>query len=260
MNESRRNFLKITGSALVGAAWAAPVVKALSESRRTMPRPERLRAKRWALAIDVEKCSSPEVQRACTEACHSVHNVPHVPDPRHEIKWIWPEKFEHAFPMQAHGALSEDLKSKKVMVLCNHCERPPCVRVCPTKATFKRPDGIVMMDMHRCIGCRYCMAACPYGARSFNFEDPVKYLGDTKSSFPHRTKGVVEKCTFCADRLARGLEPACVEAANRIAGSGAMVFGDVGDPGSEISRLLRGRRTMVRKPVLGTEPHVYYVL
>lgn len=260
MKESRRNFLKVTGSAIVGAVWATPLVKALTENRRTIPGPEGLRAKRWALAIDTNKCSDPGVQNACAEACHSTHNVPRVADSRHEIKWIWAEDLVHVFPTQVHGAMNEELKRKRVLVLCNHCERPPCVRVCPTKATFKRSDGIVMMDMHRCIGCRYCMAACPYGARSFNFEDPVRYLGQAGSSFPHRSKGVVEKCTFCADRLAMGLQPACVEAANKMAGPGAMVFGDVADSGSEISRLLRERRTLVRKPVLGTQPHVYYVL
>ncbi|RLB59001.1 MAG: 4Fe-4S ferredoxin [Deltaproteobacteria bacterium] len=260
MDESRRNFLKVAGSAAVGAAWAVPVVKALAGGGKTQTWPGGRAARRWALVIDVNKCSSPAVQRACAEACHRVHNVPHVPEHKHEVKWIWSTGFENAFPEQAHHDYRRDLLENPVMVLCNHCERPPCVRVCPTQATFKRPDGVVMMDMHRCIGCRYCIAACPYGARSFNWEDPLKYLDHPRPDYPHRTKGVVEKCTFCTERLARGLEPACVEAAVRVAGPGAMVFGDVGDPNSAVSQLLRTKTTLRRKPGLGTEPHVFYVV
>ena len=144
------------------------------------------------------------------------------------------------------------------MLLCNHCTNPPCVRACPTKATFKRKsDGIVMQDMHRCIGCRFCMAACPFGARSFNYRNPRTGLKEENINpeFPTRTIGVVEKCTFCYERLAKGLRPACVEESK-----GAMAFGDLDDPGSEVRKILQTRYTIRRKPELGTEPAVYYVV
>ena len=111
---------------------------------------------------------------------------------------------------------------KKFLLLCNHCSNPPCCRVCPTGATWQREDGIVMMDRHRCIGCRFCMAGCPYGSGVSTGEIPRKAPKalnpdfPTNPEFPTRSKGVVEKCTFCAERLAKGLLPACVEAADKI--------------------------------------------
>ena len=118
---------------------------------------------------------------------------------------------------------------KPVLVLCNHCDNPPCVRVCPTKATWRRDDGIVMMDWHRCIGCRYCVVACPYGSRSFNWVNPRPHVEDITMDFPTRMKGVVEKCTLCEERISRNQLPACVEACPY----GALIFGDRGDPNSE---------------------------
>ena len=88
------------------------------------------------------------------------------------------------------------------------------MRVCPTQATFKRADGIVEMDYHRCVGCRFCMAACPYGARSLNFSDPVDHLDEVNADYPARMRGVVEKCMMCADRIDEGLAPLCAEASN----------------------------------------------
>ncbi len=260
MDESRRNFLKIAGAGAVGAAVGMPLLKAAVTSEQVAPWPGGVTARRWALAVDIRRCSAPEVQRACAEVCHAAHNVPHVADARHQVKWIWSTEFERAFPDQKIPLVRDELRKNSVLVLCNHCERPPCVRVCPTGATFKRKDGIVMMDMHRCIGCRYCIAACPYGARSFNWEDPAAYLPGERNDYPHRTKGVVEKCTLCVERLARGLEPACVEVANRLAGPGAMYFGDITDATSPLVRALRERPSIRRKPVLGTEPHVFYLL
>jgi Fe-S-cluster-containing dehydrogenase component len=115
-----------------------------------------------------------------------------------------------------------------------------------------------MMDMHRCIGCRYCMAACPYGSRSFNWSDPRKFIPEKaiNPNYPTRTKGVVEKCSFCNERIDIGLMPACVEACKEK----ALVFGDINDPGSNVRTLLRKRFAIRRKPSLGTEPHVYYMI
>jgi len=141
-------------------------------------------------------------------------------------------------------------------VLCNHCDNPPCVRVCPTQATWKRDDGIVMMDWHRCIGCRYCVVGCPYGSRSFNWRNPRPFVKELNPEFPTRTKGVVEKCTLCEERLAAGLAPACVEACK----VKALTFGNLADPESDVRKLLATRYAIRRKPELGTHPELYYLV
>jgi molybdopterin-containing oxidoreductase family iron-sulfur binding subunit len=151
--------------------------------------------------------------------------------------------------------MSKEKQERPLLTLCNQCDEPPCVRVCPTQATFKRDDGIVMMDFHRCIGCRFCMGGCPYGSRSFNFRDPEPYIAKMNPEFPHRTRGVVEKCNFCVERIDQGLKPACVESCP----SKAMTFGDLNDPTSEVRALMDEHATQRRKPELGTEPSVYYI-
>jgi molybdopterin-containing oxidoreductase family iron-sulfur binding subunit len=129
--------------------------------------------------------------------------------------------------------------------------------VCPTQATFRREsDGIVMMDFHRCIGCRYCMAGCPYGARSFNWQEAKPHIKEVNNNFPVRTKGVVEKCNLCAERIAKDLKPACVEACK----AGAITFGDLNDADSEVRKLLSENDTIRRKPHLHTLPNVYYIM
>jgi Fe-S-cluster-containing dehydrogenase component len=254
---NRRSFLKAAGLSVAGVC-GVPVARALQgaaapEAEARGPR------KRWAMVVDERKCRTREGCKACSEACHKAHNVPAIKDPRHEIKWIWKEPFANVFPEHVTPYLPEEAKAAPTMVLCNHCDNPPCVRVCPTQSTWKRPDGLVMMDMHRCIGCRYCVTACPYGSRSFNFEDPRPSLGQEPTDYPTRTKGVVEKCTFCAERLAVGGRPLCVEACEGI-GCGALVFGDANDPHSAVSALLRAGELARRKPELGTSPHVFYLL
>jgi len=263
MDENRRSFLKKIGYAAAAAGCGFPLLgaagKAIEESLESAPAP----GKQWGMVIDMEKCLREEVRRACTDACRQTHNVPQIPDPKQEVKWIWSEEYKNAFPDQVHPFVPESRRDEPVLVLCNHCTQPACVKVCPTGATWKRAsDGIVMMDMHRCIGCRYCMAACPYGARSFNWRDPRPYLkGPSVSSYPTRAKGVVEKCNFCEERLREGLEPACVEAARKVpGGEGALVFGDLSDPNSDVSRLLRQKVTICRRPSLGTGPNVFYIV
>jgi len=256
MNSTRRIFLKVAGLSLVGLgikpAWEALSAK---DSSKFTPRPERLKGKRWALVVNPQRCR--ENCRDCIEACHQAHNVPDFGNPKDEIKWIWTEPFRDAFPGQDHPYIGEGVKEKPVLVLCNHCDNPPCVRVCPTKATFKRKeDGIVMMDYHRCIGCRFCVAGCPYGARSMNYRDPRPFIREINPEFPTRTRGVVEKCNFCEERLAKGLLPACVLACKEK----ALTFGDLEDPQSEVRKLLRVRFTIRRKPELGTQPQVYYIV
>ncbi len=265
MDVKRRDFLKVAGlSFLAGlggkAAWELLAPGSLEAAEATYaPHANALTATRWGMVIDMSKFT-PESIKAATTVCHSIHNVPNIGNIKEEIKWIWTEPFQDIFPEMEGGFITEKLEDKPFMVLCNHCFNPPCVRACPTQATFKRAsDGIVMMDMHRCIGCRFCMAACPFGARSFNFWDPRKYLDMTKvnPAYPTRTKGVVEKCDFCAERLAVGEMPACVDA---VKGSGALVFGDVNDKKSEVRKILDENYTIRRKSHLGTQPNVYYLI
>ncbi len=261
MSMNRRQFLKIAGLSTVAGLGGASLLNGLSsspEASQVTPGPGALTAKRWGFVVDVSKLKSADDYRKCINACHDIHNVPNFDNPKEEIKWIWTDDFEHTFPGTEHHFMNEEFRERKYLVFCNHCAKPACVRVCPTKATFKRKsDGIVMMDMHRCIGCRFCMAACPYGARSFNFRDPRPALNKAKENpeFPTRTKGVVEKCTACYERLAVGKIPACVEASN-----GAIIFGDLEDPNAEIRKVLASTYTIRRKPELGTDPSIFYVI
>jgi len=144
-------------------------------------------------------------------------------------------------------------------VQCMQCDNPPCVKACPVQATWKEPDGIVVIDYNWCIGCRFCMAACPYWARHFNWTDPqvpakelnpvTNYLGNRP-----RPKGVVEKCHFCTQRTRKGRQPACMEACP----TGARVFGNLLDPQSEIRHILETKTVFRLKEELGTEPKFWY--
>ena len=120
---------------------------------------------------------------------------------------------------------------------CMHCNEPACVSACPVKAMMKDPaTGVVTYNRDTCIGCRYCIVGCPYGARSFNWRDPRQFLTEVNESFPTRTRGVVEKCTLCTERLRNGDIPRCVEACNE-RGTRAIVFGDLKDPDSRVAKL-----------------------
>ncbi len=248
----RRDFLKAAGLSIIalgtGGVMAAPL------SRKPIQGPGAGPA--WAMAVRASACERHPGCRDCIDACHTVHNVPAIKNPKQEIKWIWTAPFQEVFPDLTHRLTSEKTGKGPVLVLCNHCENPPCVRVCPTKATFRREDGVVMMDYHRCIGCRYCMAACPYGARSFNWRDPRSHIAAVNVEFPTRTLGVVEKCNFCEERLTKGLVPACAEACREK----AILFGDLNDRNSEVAKALQGGFTIRRKAHLGTEPRVYYLV
>jgi molybdopterin-containing oxidoreductase family iron-sulfur binding subunit len=245
----------MAGISLLGLGGSVPaVVRASGVARKTDST-----GTRWAMVIDTRKCQEKDGCTKCIDACHLVHNVPEIPSANHEVKWVWKDDYPKAFPNQVHPYTEESLLKRRVLVLCNHCERPPCVRVCPTQATFKNDEGIVSMDPHRCIGCRYCLAACPYGSRSFNWLDPRPHIADIREDFPTRTKGVVEKCNFCVERLAKGKIPACVEA-GRAEGCGALFFGDLNDPESEVSQLLRKNNSVRRKPNLGTAPSIFYIV
>jgi len=252
MGVDRRQFLKIASlSTLLGIGGKAVFeLLAPGELEAAVPLME---GKRWAMVIDMRRMTD-EIMDECQKACHSVHNVPNFGDPKVEIKWIWKDEY-----------VADEVKHRSYLLLCNHCSNPPCCRVCPTGATWQREDGIVMMDWHRCIGCRFCMAGCPYGSRSFNWGDPRKAPKElspdfpANPEFPTRTKGVVEKCTFCDERLAKGELPVCVEAANKKK-EDLLIFGDLADPDSNVRQALRKHFTIRRKPELGTNPNVYYIV
>jgi molybdopterin-containing oxidoreductase family iron-sulfur binding subunit len=262
MDENRRRFMKLIGALGLGVGFPLfrTVAAGNGAAQKAVSAPP---TRQLAMIIDIEKCLNSEVRDACIAACRREHNLPvDTNDQERRFRWIWTDDFAGAFPDQCHEYFPEELRKQPVLVLCNHCSSPACTKVCPVKATWKREeDGIVMMDMHRCIGCRYCMAACPYRARSFNWFYPRPDIkGPSNPGYPTRTKGVVEKCTFCAERIGLGREPACVEAVKGVpGGEGALIFGNLSDPQSEVSRILRERRSICRQIGLGTRPNVYYL-
>jgi Fe-S-cluster-containing dehydrogenase component len=262
MDSTRRRFLQIAGLSVLGLG-VRPVGDALATAPGSVEvGPEAKIGKRWAMVVDMKKCAKAKKGcDDCVKACNVAHNVPQFDNAKDEVKWIWLTSFEHAFPTEENKFMDEyvheSMKNYPFVVLCNHCDNPPCVRVCPVQATFRREDGIVMMDYHRCIGCRFCMAACPYGARSLNWRDPRPFIKQYNREYPTRARGVVEKCTFCFERLAKGLIPACVDACKE---QKALIFGDVEDPKSQIREVLRNNPTIRRKPQLGTQPQVYYIV
>ncbi|PIE58999.1 MAG: 4Fe-4S ferredoxin [Desulfobulbus propionicus] len=278
MDKKRRNFLKLAGlSTLAGLGGTAvvdrlvagthpPVAESAGGHATEHAESKEKHAahgapktgKRYGMVIDTRKFhEDPSLGEKVTRACIQAHNIPEFPETKDAIKWIWMVDYENSFPNKSHLYKDEATEEHQVPVLCNHCDNPPCVRACPTKATFKNKDGLVIMDFHRCIGCRFCMAACPYGMRSFNWRNPRDFIKEVNRDFPTRMRGVVEKCNFCAERIGVGIKPACVEACGD---SGAMVFGDLNDPHSEVRKMLKDNYTIQRKPSLGTHPSVFYIV
>jgi Fe-S-cluster-containing dehydrogenase component len=254
MKITRKDFLRLSGLGVLAVAGHR-VVRAITGAAATVAGPKT--AKRYGMVIDLQKCRQETGCVDCIKACNAAHNIPQISNPAHEVKWIWNEPFENVFPEQQTDYTRQMYAGHPIPVMCNQCASPACTEVCPTGATWKREDdGIVMMDWHRCIGCKYCIVACPYGARSFNFSDPRAFIANPNPEFPTRSKGVVEKCNFCAERLARGQQPACVEACREK----AMTFGNLADSDSDVRQVLRSRYTIRRKPELGTEPSVFYLV
>lgn len=195
---------------------------------------------RWGMLIDVTRCAPG--CNDCVSACNAENGLDPKPTPT-SAQWI--RKIEIKEIRTGRTA--------SMPVMCQHCAEPPCVDVCPTGASFKRADGIVLVDRHTCIGCRYCMMACPYKARSFVHE-PVT---GQKPDVP-RGKGCVESCTLCVHRLDRGETlTACAEACSR-AGHDAILFGNLNDPDSAISRRVREIRTAPLRADLKLDPGVRY--
>ena len=197
------------------------------------------------MVIDLNKCA-PDCT-ACLDACREENNVAHHGDPRWDVHWIR--------KVTLRAGHDEAAAEKPVILLCNHCDKPPCAQVCPVQATYKRDDGIVIVDHHRCIGCRYCVIACPYNARYFNFKESDEW---PNKDYPRRSHGVAEACTLCAHRLETDRTPACVEACAR-AGGGALAVGDLNDPDSNVSRLIAANSVKRIREDLGTEPKVHYI-
>jgi molybdopterin-containing oxidoreductase family iron-sulfur binding subunit len=197
---------------------------------------------KWGMVIDLNRCL--EDCTRCLEACREENNVAFHGDERWDIHWI------RKVTIRAEDSPGE--REQSLPLLCNHCDEPPCAQVCPVEATYKRDDGIVVVDHHRCIGCRYCVVACPYNVRFFNFKHNEEW---PNKNYPKRSHGVAESCNFCAHLLDEGGLPACVEACP----TGALVIGDLNDPDSEVSRLVATLPVKRLREDLGTKPKVYYI-
>ena len=244
-SNSRRQFVEQLCKACVAGAplLLAMVRVAEAESGKTVGgyKPE---GHLYGLGIDVSKCIG---CARCVVACKTENDVPL--DPYFFNTWI------ERYVIRTNGEVQVDspnggidgfpqiadegsvLRTFFVPKLCNHCANPPCVQVCPVGATFSTKDGVVLVDEDYCVGCRYCIQACPYGARWF-----------------HPVKKVASKCTLCYHRIIEGKLPACVEACP----TGARVFGDVEDRATPLSRFMRSNDMQVLKPHLNTEPKIHY--
>ncbi|MGQ8336652.1 4Fe-4S dicluster domain-containing protein [Sunxiuqinia sp. A32] len=213
----------------------------------------------FGYALDLSRCIG---CRRCVYACVKENNQSRSPQ-IHWIQVLQMEKEKGIDFADSNVFYNPEKVPEKgffyVPIACQQCKNPPCVKVCPVKATWQEPDGITVIDYNWCIGCRYCMAACPYGARHFNWGKPtisaeeinaeMHYLGNRP-----RMKGVVEKCTFCIQRTREGKYPSCVEACP----VGARKFGNLLDPESEIRYILENKRVLVLKQELNTQPRFYY--
>ena len=213
----------------------------------------------FAYALDISRCIG---CRRCVYACVEENNLSRDPQV-HWIRVLSMEKekgidFAHADPYYSPETVPQD-GHFYVPVACQHCRNAPCTKVCPTGATWTEPDGIVVIDYDWCIGCRCCMAACPYGARHFNWREP-SVPSDQINPAMHllgnrpRKRGVVEKCTWCIQRTRAGRYPACVE----VCPVGARKFGNLLDPDSEIRYIIEHKRVMVLKQELNTMPKFFY--
>jgi Fe-S-cluster-containing dehydrogenase component len=258
INISRRDFMKyaglVGGGALVVKLFSSGLVSPLNPlDAVASDKARELQSKhKWVMVIDQGKCIGCNY---CTFACKAANDIPG------DAQW-------NVVSVEGHTSKGPAYLPRP----CQHCEHAPCVEVCPVGATYHRADGLVEMDYKKCIGCRYCEIACPYNARVFNWQDPAQMANQYVPKWgtpeiPRRPRGVVEKCTFCAQRIDRGLEhgqtpgvdydatPACVNACP----VGARIFGDLNDPNSNVSKALAKQRSFRLREDLGTNPRVYYL-
>ena len=207
-------------------------------------------AERLGMVIDMKACIA---CASCAVACKVENNLPD------EVWWnrVLTDGGENP---DTPAGVYPDLTMSNLVVACQHCDNPACVKVCPVGATYKDPEtGVVRQDYDKCIGCRMCMSACPYtGVRSFNWEEPKHVVGHAlgDADVPAHQRHVVEKCTMCWHRLAKGLQPACVE----VCPARVRYFGDLNDPDSEVSQLIREREYKQLLSSEGTNPSVYYLV
>lgn len=184
-----------------------------------------MKNKRYAIVLDTEKCLD---CKACTVACKAENGVPLGRE--NYRNWVEEDELRGTYP---------NLGQSSTPGQCMHCGNAPCKRVCPTGATGASPEGIITVDDKKCIGCKYCMTACPYNARYYS-----------------EKLEAVDKCTFCQHRLAQGRIPACVETCP----TKVRLFGDINDPESEVSKILAKRRSRVQKAEMGTKPYLFYLI
>ena len=246
---NRRKFLDLCSKAvptgIVLFTCGLSIDKLKGEERKDEEKNKSTEKTNYAMAVDINKCIG---CGRCAAACKKENKVPDSP---YYLR-TWVERY--VIPLNGDAEVDSpnggidgfpdrqpsDGKIRKtffVPKLCNHCENPPCVQVCPVGATFQTPDGVVLVDESYCVGCRYCIQACPYGAR-----------------YIHPEKQVADKCTFCYHRISKGLLPACVE----VCPTQARVFGDLGKQSSPIHRILRFNPISVLKSELNTRPKVFY--
>ena len=202
---------------------------------------------RYGMVIDTKRCVG---CNACSVNCKITNNLP-------ETNWWTRVLTEGGDEIDTPAGVFPDVSMRYITVGCQHCENPACTKVCPVGATYKDPEtGVVRQDYDKCIGCRICMAACPYNARVFNWSEPERdpnwNYGD--KDVPVRPKGVAEKCTLCKERTDRGDIPMCV----RVCPGRARVYGDLDDPESEISKVVRENHAYQLLGEFGTRPHLRY--
>ena len=212
----------------------------------------------YAFALNIGKCIG---CRRCVYGCMKENNTSRDPQVQY-IRVLEMEKgsqnVEESEHYYDHASVPQEDKYY-MPVQCQQCKKPPCTKACPIRATWQEPDGIIVVDYNWCIGCRYCMAACPYWARRFNFAKPAIPAEEINTEMAYlgnriRPRGVVEKCTFCLRRARQGMLPACVE----VCPTGSRVFGNVRDPESPINYILNNKRVYIFKEEAGTIPRFYY--
>jgi Fe-S-cluster-containing dehydrogenase component len=249
MKYSRRDFLKLGAVTIAGMSIPLSALEILTPSAAAeITKPG---GKRWGFVVDTTRCIGCGM---CVKACKLENDVTY--DVNLSRTWVEryiqtkdgrviidsPKNARDGFiknnPLGKEVPKENISKAFFVPKLCNHCDHPSCVSVCPAGATYKTPDGVVLVDRKWCIGCGYCITNCPYGARFF-----------------HPTEHVIDKCTFCYHRITKGMNSACVAAC----AFGARKIGDIRDPNSEVHKIISTQRVAVLKPETHNKPHVFYI-